>query len=100
MAETDPFLALTRNAFASVEDSPPVPVTGLRINSRRGLIAPRVPAAARAEYDYLFNERVAILVFDSYLSEPQAEAAALDELGCLEFWFYVSASYGGLQKAA
>jgi hypothetical protein len=63
------------------------------------LVTPRVPTDARTEYEYLYGERVAIMV-DSHIPEAEAEQATLDEIGCLEFWFFTSAFVRTLQKAA
>lgn len=90
-------IALMRNAVAA--EVGPVRVSPLRSRQpSRKMELPEVSAEARAEYDYLFAERVGIMVEDGRMPERCASKlinpdccathAALTELGSTEFWSY------------
>lgn len=48
-----------------------------------------VSADDKEEYEYLLAERAAIYV-EQGLSDSKADALALDDFGCVEFWQYVN----------
>ncbi len=64
---------------------------------RRTSAAPKIPVvseASRAQYEYELTERAGSYM-DAGLAQTEADARALEDFGCVEFWDYLQ-STGGL----
>jgi 3-deoxy-D-arabino-heptulosonate 7-phosphate (DAHP) synthase class II len=104
MREVNPWRALVRNALAAerVNTRPRTRTARTRLTYE----PPVVPAWAREEYDQEFAERVGVRAFNGQPEDCGEKMHApgccarndvLLEMGCLEFWAYVSGhEYEGL----
>jgi hypothetical protein len=63
---------------------------------RRTTAAPKMPVISdesRAQYEYELTERAGAFM-DAGLSEVEADARAVSDLGCIEFWDYLQSTGG------
>ncbi len=86
--------ALVRHAVMSEEVESGRRKPKLVPHMRRPVQIPVVSEASRAQYEYELTERAGSYM-DAGLAQTEADARALEDFGCVEFWDYLQ-STGGL----
>jgi len=90
----DPWRALVRHAVMSeeIESGKRRPVL-VRRRTTAALRMPVISDESRAQYEYELTERAGAYM-DAGFSDVEADALALDDLGCVEFWDYLQGTDG------